>query len=701
MSTEASLHITNQSGSQECHLEKAIYLLFIDGEISTSKADGPVKIELSDGIVTVKIQDDVENATFSGHPLRKGAIYFLEDDDSLNFGDSIVKLLSSSTEVSTQESATEEAAEDEDDLDLFELHATDSSEDTEPEAPIAATAQAAPAKADSDLLNEVNELISKNDNEDKTEESFQIPTQDLLAKEEEDIEFSIGDNTPSQEVTRTSIAIQDLLKTHNKKSGNIPPPSKKNKQKLEAARKKQKQSKLKKKTQADNDLDLDGAARFKVTEKTQGKKKNKIIKIDIPTDNLVGPIVRILCTFSNLAIAFFAHRYIDLAPIKQFQDFYGNKINDLLQANQLSPLPQDVFQIAFIYISIELISRILFSVSLPLFLSGGTNYGNFLTSRIKAVIKLPLDLFSVVCPIGEIPVLFGKRSLKEVLTLSQTRYRSLFFKRVSLFIILITTIFYSYAEIFIKNERYDFFTPKYTISNYTDAKAAKLSSLSLAKGVVQSYHIDGTNQDRPYFVLLHKENNSAVEYRTINKYSIKKVFGDLKKTIPFFEFRFPFLNQYLEDTKGNNKVRDDVLTFIRTGELTNLKSKSLLLNFAPLVANEGHNFFRRLNIKADTFTTINEYYRIYKYKGDYNSIYISNDSIITFAITATDEISKKIVDQIHFEPEEDGGLKTSFDSGSTEQNHITPRLEEMTGTIHSSILKNYKALNEKKVPAGF
>lgn len=692
MSTEASIQITSPNKTTEQVIDQNLYLLFIDGEIETSESDGPVKLEFADGIVTVKIQDDVENASFSGHPLRKGAIYFLEDDDSISFGESKITLKSSS-------SPSPKAEEIEEDIDLFELHATENKDEAEKESE---------STSNDELILEVDQLIADSDEseekiegieEDNTEPKIQF--NQLNEDNSEDLthgEFSL--DAGSQ--TRTSIAVHEILQTHNKKNNNVP------KEALAAQREelkkvRSKSKKKKKKSRADQDLDLDGASRFKITEKSQGKKKKAKVKIVIPTENTVGPIVRILGVISSVAMAVFANRYVDIAPLAPIVDKFEGLINQELTNRELSEIPYGVFEVLTIFILVELISRVLFSVSLPHFIAGVTNYGSFVTKRVKAIVKLPLDLFSIICPIGEIPVIIGKKSVKELVTLSQTRYRSPFFKLLAPFTIIIATIFFCYQSILttqvLKPEQFSTYS---TITNYKEKKSTKISSLSLSRGVADKYYIDGISTGRPYFLFAHKENKTLLEYRTLAKYEFKKLFSKIADKAPFFEYTHPFLYQYLEDGKSNKKVREDVLRLIKSGELTNYKIPNLLTSFDPLLANEAHQLFKRFGIKVDGLMSANSFYRIYRQESDYYALYISEHNIYSFLITTSDEMSKKAITSIHFQPAKEGTPKTDLESGSSDyENKVRPLLHGELGEVDGAIIKRYLEITQKKVPADF
>jgi hypothetical protein len=690
MSTEASIQITSPNKTTEQIIDQSLYLLFIDGEIETSQSDGPVKLEFADGIVTVKIQDDVDNATFSGHPLRKGAIYFLEDEDSISFGESKITL-KSSLATNTETPAQEE------DLDLFELHATDSPAPEKQES-----------QANDDLILEVDQLIA--DSDDSSEDSSPVsfdedntePKFDTISINDEDLthgEFKLD----TGEATKTSIAVHELLQTHNKKNDNIPPEAlKAQREELKKVRAKKKVRK-KKKSRADQDLDLDGASRFNITEKSQGKKTKAKVKIIIPTENTVGPIVRILGVFSTLAISIFANRYVDLKPIQPIADKLEEIVNQQLVNKGLSEIPMGVFEVLTVFLLIEIVSRILFSVSLPHFVAGVTNYGSFLTKRLKALLKLPLDWVSMVCPLGEIPVVIGKRSVKEMVTLSQTRYRSGAFKLVAPLIIVIGTVFFCYESIFTTQTlKPDEFSTAAVITNYKKKKATSLSSLSMAKGVANNYYIDGTMEGRPYYLFVHKENKTLLEYRNLAKYDFKKVFSKIAEKAPFFEYTHPFLYQYLQDGKSNKKVREDVLRFIRSGELTNYKIPQLIPAFDPIMANEAHQLFKRFGIRVDSVMSDNKFYRIYRHESDYYALYISEHTLYTFSITASDETTKKAITQIHFQPAVEGGLRTDLESGNSNyEEKVKPLLQPEPNDLERAAVIRYIEITQKKVPADF
>lgn len=701
MSTEALIELSGPNGSTEQVLDQKIYLLFIDEQIEFSISNGPVKLENSDGIITVKIQDDVEEAMFSGHPLRKGAIYFLENEDSITFGDYTIKLKTSekAAEISSE---FEESTDHE--LDMLELEVNEDATVVAPmPKPLQREDKAEPEN--DDLILEVEQLISKDD--DKSEDEprlYEIPDAPTEQDEATHGGFSLDNDSP----TRTSIAVHELLQTHNEDNDNIPIEAKKaakakekaKREELGKLRKKNKANPKKKKSQADKDLDLDGAHRFKMTEKKQGTKidKKESTTFFVPEDNLVGPIVRILGTLSTLVIAIFANKYVELEPIAPLAQHLEGLINQKLEFKELSPLPYSVYEIIVVFILIELLSRTLFSVSLPHFISGITNYGNLASSRIKALLKLPLDLISVVFPLGEVPVIFGKRSFKEVVTLSQTRYRSSFLKFFAPLVIIIFTVLFAYSKIALELVNVKEPAKMAFISNYKPKKAVAFSHLKTTKGIQERYYIDGGLEQKGHYIFVHRQDKHVLEYRGITKYTFEKIFQDFKDNAPFLDLTHPFLAQYFKDGHSNEKVRNDVLRIIKSGELTNFLLLDNALNFDPLYAIEGHSAFRRLGIKASQVMSATGFYRIYKYKGEYSSLFIGEDAIYTFNIAMSDKKALKALTQIHFAVNK-SAPKTDFENGTSnyEQN-VAPLIEGLDSTKIESMMKRYQRFTQKNLP---
>ena len=112
---------------------------------------------------------------------------------------------------------------------------------------------------------------------------------------------------------------------------------------------------------------------------------------------------------------------------------YFNQANTFFLNNVTSAT---IWKFGLIFIIIGLISNLVFATSLPLFFLGVGEKGNFLFSRIKAIIRFPLGILLAPFLIFDLPCLIKKRTLKEVLTFSRLYTRNKVLPILGSFLIL-------------------------------------------------------------------------------------------------------------------------------------------------------------------------------------------------------------------------------------------------------------------------
>tara|TARA_Y100000590_G_scaffold470454_1_gene665206 strand:- start:76661 stop:78808 length:2148 start_codon:yes stop_codon:yes gene_type:complete len=171
-----------------------------------------------------------------------------------------------------------------------------------------------------------------------------------------------------------------------------------------------------------------------------GKVKAKNIKVSpFLKSKRAGIIIRFIAFVMNLTIVYAVYLYaLPLLKIEElFQSNYDlimpfvDKALPMIQPhvpeNILTmALSYTTFKILTIFVTLEVLSSMLFSCNLALFLLGVTGNGTFLGKRIKAVFRAIFSLVTSPLIITELPVLLKYRTLKEVLSHSQLEKRSNF-----------------------------------------------------------------------------------------------------------------------------------------------------------------------------------------------------------------------------------------------------------------------------------
>lgn len=96
---------------------------------------------------------------------------------------------------------------------------------------------------------------------------------------------------------------------------------------------------------------------------------------------------------------------------------------DLLRAKVLSP---QIFEYVTLYAGYEVIFNFILGIGLGYFLIGMNNGGHFIVSRVLAPLRVALNLITMPLLVFDFPVIFTKRSFKEIMTLSRYQRRSPF-----------------------------------------------------------------------------------------------------------------------------------------------------------------------------------------------------------------------------------------------------------------------------------
>jgi len=191
----------------------------------------------------------------------------------------------------------------------------------------------------------------------------------------------------------------------------------------------------------DEDEDDSPAAKLvKASGAGLGKVTPKNIKVSpFLKSKRAGIIVRFIAFVMNLTIVYAVYLYaLPLLKIEElFQSNYDlimpfvDKALPMIQPhvpeNILTmALSYTTFKILMIFVVLEILSSMLFSCNIALFLLGVTGNGTFLGKRIKAVFRAIFSFVTSPLIITELPVLLKYRTLKEVLSYSQLEKRSNF-----------------------------------------------------------------------------------------------------------------------------------------------------------------------------------------------------------------------------------------------------------------------------------
>tara|TARA_R110002072_G_scaffold276051_1_gene437459 strand:- start:205428 stop:207659 length:2232 start_codon:yes stop_codon:yes gene_type:complete len=227
-----------------------------------------------------------------------------------------------------------------------------------------------------------------------------------------------------------------------------------------------------------------------------------------PKGPLPGPISRLSFLLLNISLVvmlkffFFHHFELNQLWNTQWKNFSSlilgnvNKYYPVIEPflpKDIGPIVKNpiVYEMLVLYILLCTVSGILFGKSLGAFLGFCFSDGNFITTRIKALVR---GIFSIVTSpflIFDLPLLIGKRSLKEVLSGTRFYFPNTFLKLVSAPLVIIFTIviFMTPLVLFI-----DQVEQNITISEYAIAKSKNFGRKSKKKPTeisTRSIHLNG------------------------------------------------------------------------------------------------------------------------------------------------------------------------------------------------------------------
>lgn len=351
----------------------------------------------------------------------------------------------------------------------------------------------------------------------------------------------------------------------------------------------------------------------------QSSQKLKKAKATYPP--IPGFFIRTLSILINLIIIFGLYFYV-LPDFKldQYITPYINMVLDkkdwlinFIPSPYIEQIPPIVISTIFsptnllvlaLYLGLDLISHLLFGTSLALFLAGVTDHSNIFVSRIKAIFRFVLSIITTPLIIFDLPLIFRKRSLKEVLTFTHLKYRSGFlrFMAVVLFYPLIVILVFGYPlipaidSLIIERQMIEQPLHKRAVADPEGEDVRTIINKSLSfKSVVELppklMIIPSISQLKPRIVFYDIEEKALVEFG----YNASVDFNPLIKVLPAQDFYFSKSSPLLYKFLTNQEAQDGFET-----EIDSILRDSLALNFQNIhqfVLNHGPFFGPYLPIR--------------------------------------------------------------------------------------------------------
>lgn len=350
----------------------------------------------------------------------------------------------------------------------------------------------------------------------------------------------------------------------------------------------------------------------KLAPKMSGKniKLNKIKRTTLAP--IPGVFFRLLSLATDFAITYFSYSF--LIKIPQFHSYFQkySEIGFAFTQKSITPIifkfaqqyiPQYDnliksnitlyhFQLLFLFALFQLIFHLVLSVP-PLYFIAGVKdrESNFLMKRLQGVARAIIGILTLPFLVFDLPLLVGKRSLKEFITRSHLSYSSNIKGKIKLLLLLhfIALIIY-YAPIFSsdyfrQNILYQNITTNLTKTRAKNSQQIKDNSTlfnyninaSFDKSYLMTPFISAT-KDRSQIGInfWNKQSKGQLDFTVIDKIPSEKILKMISLNNPLLKYFYPKTERFIKS--GKKKFS----SFDLQNELFNMLKDSFLLNFKSI-----------------------------------------------------------------------------------------------------------------------
>lgn len=367
------------------------------------------------------------------------------------------------------------------------------------------------------------------------------------------------------------------------------------------------------------------------TLKLEKKKEKKHIE-----KPLAGFLMR-SCAFSFDIILFlitlsYFYPFIPTKDLSKLSSFVLEQLKPILEqfSITLSSEKVETFSLFIIlYFSWNLVAHLIFSNSAALFLMGATNSSSFLRSKILTPIRALIGYLTFIFLIFDLPIIFGKRTFKEVATGSIILKRSSALALISACIVLPLIIFIALTFPFAAN--YDVYIAPPSLTTFPTASSKKAGTQFLSdalkltgqlKEPSRYQFIPSAKGKDIALVVRDKEKTSTLFIQRIIKPGLSKTIESVKKNDLFFPLHSPHLNNASSSEK--NKIQEEE-------EMSALVEHSLLFSFSNItdfVLNHGPIIYPYYQLQKETLKRleVGNVEELEKIKIGANSFFVSYPS---------------------------------------------------------------------------
>ncbi len=339
-----------------------------------------------------------------------------------------------------------------------------------------------------------------------------------------------------------------------------------------------------------------------------GKVKSNNIKVSpFLKSKRAGIIIRLIAFLMNLTIVYAVYLYA--LPLLKIEELF-QKNYDLLMpfVDKFLPvvqphIPENIlttvlsyttFKILFIFIALEILSSMLFSCSLGLFLLGVTSNGTFLGKRIKAVLRSVFSFVTSPLLITELPILLKYRTLKEVLSHSQLEKRNNFLSIILGFTVAPVVILAAFLWPLV-NDPILLKMPEYVEIAKTPVKKGKREKNYVGASTTLGFKV--SLYKKPSLEFLPSLEKSGLKFYIFDLKKGQKVVLSKSKEIdlndqfkimleqnPFFSSYSPELHKFMSEQKDSPGVEREIRNLTRDSlGITPNRIHEILLEHGPYI----------------------------------------------------------------------------------------------------------------------
>lgn len=444
------------------------------------------------------------------------------------------------------------------------------------------------------------------------------PPQSQERDETDDIVFKVDNK---KDITRTSIDINELLNKAKKNKTN----HKKFNEKAKKIEEKNKKP---------------GSELAKMRPKKPQPIKLPKHKRNFKSELIVGPFIRTFSFVSEILLVIYISPLILDMGISDLSTSVQNFLNSNFEEYLVTIAQYLNLNILLPYIIsyavISIISAIIFSTSVPLFLIGVTTQGSFLEKRIKAFLRSILNLVTLGLIIFDLPILVGKMSFKEFVTRACIEYRSRFIKVLSMLNLIIVTmigIFHIPISEIVESQNFSYEMIQRAQFDETQTKTKDIFRVS--KKFAESFSAMGISNPKINYLLVHDKTSNYISLKEFSNINYKDL-SFLREKIAFFGFFYPELNKYLNGEEVDPiNLKTNIVNLFESADILMTKDFFSLTNLNIFSMNEVYKFLKNKNISPSSIKIINDFNKLYKVGDEYTLVTITNSNIRFIAIESS------------------------------------------------------------------